>query len=547
MSHINISYDKIYYTTETIGINCFDLSVGGKELFKDSKLTMSPGSKYGLIGRNGSGKSSLLKKLIELKTDPNSKSMKINTLYVEQEIDLDERLPIDYVMDSNSKLKLVQKELERLTKELENEELDPDESLAYSKKCLDLEEILNLWNPDMERIKVYKILHGLGFTEQDLEKESKLFSGGWQMRLSLARALYLEPDLLLLDEPTNHLDLEAIIWLGNYLNEWKHTVIIVSHNIGFLNDVCDYILNIENKKLVQYKGNYSMFKKAKEAKQKEHEKEYEKYDKKLKELKKKGIEKSKINEFISKNEVKKPDRGHEVGIRFSEPYKMKSNAITLSNVSFSYVPDVPILSNVSISLDMDMKMVLVGPNGSGKSTLIKLMTGELKPTSGEVRINPQFRIGYYNQHFENFLPLDSTPIKYLNSIIPKELIKEGVPLEQMVRNYLGQVHLEASAHNKLISELSGGQKARVAIIRLIFGLPNCLILDEPTNHLDIETVESLITGLVNFQGGIIVITHEPELIDKFDGLVWMMDPELKGINRGIDTYEKYSEYILDNY
>lgn len=546
MSHINISYDKIYYTTETIGINCFDLSVQGKELFKDAKLVMSPGSIYGLIGKNGSGKSSLLRKLIELKTDPNSDSMKINTLYVEQEIDLDNRLPIDYVMDSNSKLTSCQNEMVKLKLELENEEIDPDYYDALQKKYLDLEQILNLWNPELERIKIQKILFGLGFTEQDLEKESKLFSGGWQMRLSLARALYLEPDLLLLDEPTNHLDLEAIIWLGNYLNEWKRTVIVVSHNIGFLNEVCDYIINIENKKLVQYKGNYYTFKKTSEAKQKEIEKEWEKYDKKLKEMKKKGIEKSKINEFISKNEVKRPEKTYEVGINFSQPYKMKSNAITLSDVSFAYDSNV-ILSNVSISLDMDTKMVLVGPNGSGKSTLIKLMTGELEPTGGEVRINPQFRIGYYNQHFENFLPLDQTPIQYLKTIIPKELIKEGIPPEQTVRNYLGQVRLEGSAHNKLISELSGGQKARVALIRLIFGLPHCLILDEPTNHLDIETVESLINGLVDFKGGVLVITHEPELIDKFEGLVWMMDPEIKGINREIDTYEKYIQYILNKY
>lgn len=547
MSHINISYDKIYNTNETIGINCFDLSVGGNILFKDAKLVMSPGSIYGLIGKNGSGKSSLLKKLVELKTDPNSESMKINTLYVEQEIDLDERLPIDYVMDSNSKLNQCQTSMNKIKEELENEEIDPEEYSILQKKYLDLEEVLNLWNPILEKIKIHKILHGLGFSETDLEKESKLFSGGWQMRLSLARSLYLEPELLLLDEPTNHLDLEAIIWLGNYLNEWKHTVIVVSHNIGFLNSVCDYILNIESKKLVQYKGNYSMFKRTNEAKKREQEKEWEKYDKKLKEMKKKQNDKSKINEFISKNEVKRPDKSYDVGINFSQPYKMKSNAITLSDVSFAYNENEPVLSNVSISLDMDTKIVLVGPNGSGKSTLIKLMTGELVPTNGEVRINPQFKIGYYNQHFENFLPYDQTPIQYLNSIIPKQLIKEGIPAEQMVRNYLGQVRLEASVHTKLMSELSGGQKARVALIRLIFGLPNCLILDEPTNHLDIETVESLINGLINFQGGIIVITHEPELIDKFNGLVWMMDPEIRGINWSIDTYEKYTQYILDKY
>jgi ATP-binding cassette subfamily F protein 1 len=552
MSHVNISYDKITYTTETININNFDLSVPGKELLTNSKLSLSSGSIYGLIGKNGSGKSSLLKKLVELKQD-SSISMKISTLYVEQEIDLDERNPVDFVLDSNYKQKKCQEELDKINRILESEEcdeMDPDEYDLVTEKARELAEILKLWNSDLEHVKVVKILSGLGFTESDLVKPSKLFSGGWQMRISLARSLYLEPDILLLDEPTNHLDLEAIIWLGDYLNEWTRTVIVVSHNIGFLNEICDYILNIEDsKQLVQYKGNYYGFKQAWQAKQKEAEKEWEKYEKKLKELRKKGTEKSKIDEFIKKNEVKKPEKPYNVSIQFSEPYQIKSNLITLSNVSFGYSPDKPILSGIDVGLDMGSKIVLVGPNGSGKSTLIKLMTGEIEPTSGEISVNTQARIGYYNQHFENQLPLDKTPIEYLQSIIPKDFVKDRM-VEQSVRSYLGQVKLEPSAHHKTIGELSGGQKARVAIIKLIFIQPHVLILDEPTNHLDIETVESLIDALVDFKGGILVITHEPELIEKLDGVTWMMesvtDSPAHTINRRIESYEKYCELILNN-
>jgi ATP-binding cassette subfamily F protein 1 len=394
------------------------------------------------------------------------------------------------------------------------------------------------------------ILSGLGFTESDLAKPSNLFSGGWQMRISLARSLYLEPDLLLLDEPTNHLDLEAIIWLGNYLNEWTHTVIVVSHNIGFLNEICDYILNIEDsKQLIQYKGNYYGFKKAWESKQKESAKEWEKYEKKLKDFRKKATEKSKIEEFISKNEVKRPDKPYNVSILFSQPNYIRSNLVNLTNVSFGYSTDKPILSDINVGLDMKSKIVLVGPNGSGKSTLIKMMTGDIKPTSGEVSVNTQAQIGYYNQHFENQLPLDKTPIQYLQTIIPTDFVKDGM-IEQSVRSYLGQVKLEANAHNKMIGELSGGQKARVAIIKLIFLQPHILILDEPTNHLDIETVESLIDALVDFEGGILVITHEPELIEKLNGIIWMMEPvpgsTAHTINRNIESYEKYCELILDN-
>jgi ATP-binding cassette subfamily F protein 1 len=509
---------------------------------------MCPGSKYGLIGKNGSGKSSLLKKLVELRGDTNTQGYKISTLYVEQEIELDSRTPVEFVLDSNYKQKFWESELEKINAFIESDEyekLEIDECECLLNKADELTQFIKLWNPDLERVRVIKILKGLGFTESDLLKESNLFSGGWQMRISLARALYLEPDLLLLDEPTNHLDLEAIIWLSNYLDDWKHTAIIVSHNIGFLNDVCDYILNIENKKLVSYKGNYHSFKTAFEAKIKETEKEWEQYDKKLKDMKKKGAEKSKITDFIKAKEVKRPEKPNSVNLEFQDQQMMKSRVISLSDVSFGYDETKPILSNVSVGIDMGSKVVLVGPNGSGKSTLIKLMVGELEPTSGEIFINGQCRIGYYNQHFENQLPLGDTPIEYLRSIIPPEFVKNGA-IDQSVRGYLGQVKLEATAHNKKISELSGGQKARVAIVKLIFQQPHCLILDEPTNHLDIETVESLIKALTHFEGGILVITHEPDLIEKIDARLWVMNPETKNINTKIDSYEEYCKFILSN-
>ncbi len=549
MAYISITYDKFTYTNETIGINSFDMTVPGKELFKDSKLSMSPGNIYGLIGKNGSGKSCLLKKLLELKNycKVNINSMKINTLYVEQEIELDARFPIEFVLDSNFKQRKYERELDEINQIIESDAVDTMETEEYEKlieKADELNNFLSNWNPGKENAKVSKILHGLGFSTSDLSKSSNLFSGGWQMRLSLARALYLEPDLLLLDEPTNHLDLEAIIWLSDYLNSWKHTVIVVSHNIGFLNDVCTYILSIEEKKLVQYKGNYSLYKSALKVKQKEAFSNWEIYDKKLKDLRNKSKEKSKVDEFIAKNCVKKPEKPYEVNIHFVNQPKIKSNAISLNDVSFGYNPDNMILSNINLGIDMESRIVLVGPNGSGKSTLIKLMMGEIKPTSGEVYVGSHFRFGYYNQHFENHLPLDKTPIDYLKTIIPDEFVKG--PIEQSVRSYLGDVKLEPSAHTKKISELSGGQKARVAIVKLIFLRPHCLILDEPTNHLDIETVEAIIDALVNFDGGILVITHEPELIDKMDSQVLMMDPEIKNINKSISNYDDYCKFILNN-
>ena len=536
----NITYDKFTITNETININNFDISVSGKQLLKNATLQLSPGKKYGLLGPNGSGKTTLLLNLLELRNKDNQETSKIYTLYVDQEIKLDQRNPVDFILDSNYKQRNIQKSIDEINILLESDTLEDDEIESYQQKMIDLTEIISNWNPEKEESLVIRILIGLGFSLSDLHKESQLFSGGWQMRVSLARSLYLDPDLLLLDEPTNHLDLEATIWLTNYLETWKHTAIIISHNIGFINDVCDYILNIENQKLGMYKGNYASFKKAYQIKLITAEKEWETFNKKVQALKKKGNKKE-SEEYINKHNVNRPPKPFDGVIDFGKPAIIKSNLITMDNASFAYDENL-ILSNINFGMDMNSRIVLVGPNGSGKSTLVKLLCGEIKPSTGEINVHPQLNIAYYNQHFDNQLPLNQTPIEYLHSIIPKDFIKNGNS-DQTIRSYLGKVRLEGSAHIKKISELSGGQKARVAIVKLIFKQPNCLILDEPTNHLDLETVESLIDGLKEFKGGILVITHDHNLIQEIDASILMMDPFEKKIKM-IESYEKYCDYIL---
>jgi len=536
----NITYDKFTITNETININNFDISVSGKQLLKNATLQLSPGKKYGLLGPNGSGKTTLLLNLLELRNKDNQETSKIYTLYVDQEIKLDQRNPVDFILDSNYKQRNIQKSIDEINILLESDTLEDDEIESYQQKMIDLTDIISNWNPEKEESQVIRILIGLGFSLSDLHKESHLFSGGWQMRVSLARSLYLDPDLLLLDEPTNHLDLEATIWLTNYLETWKHTAIIISHNIGFINDVCDYILNIENQKLGMYKGNYASFKKAYQIKLVTAEKEWETFNKKVQALKKKGNKKE-SEEYINKNNVNRPPKPFDGVIDFGEPAIIKSNLITMDNASFAYDENL-ILSNINFGMDMNSRIVLVGPNGSGKSTLVKLLCGEIKPSTGEINVHPQLNIAYYNQHFDSQLPLNQTPIEYLHSIIPKDFIKNGNS-DQTIRSYLGKVRLEGSAHIKKISELSGGQKARVAIVKLIFKQPNCLILDEPTNHLDLETVESLIDGLKEFKGGILVITHDHNLIQEIDASILMMDPFERKIKM-IESYEKYCDYIL---
>jgi len=537
MTSFNFVTDKLTYTSDSISINKFSLSIAGKNLFIDSPLTISPGNIYGLIGKNGCGKTSLLKQLALNKLFSDSK---IRVLYVEQELEMGEKNPVEFIFESNVKLVALAKEVEDLDKILEND-LEDEEYEKLSEKQRALQTELSSYNKEGDLGKIKSILNGLGFSRQSMEQSCLLFSGGWRMRISLARALYLEPDLLLLDEPTNHLDLEAIIWLSNYMDTWKGVSIIVSHNIGFLNDVCSHILNIEHHKLATYKGNYKMFKLLLKQKLKEEEKAYDAYEKKLKDFRKKATGKNSVDEYIKKNVVPKPDKLYEVHINFLPISHFKSHVIKVDDVSFSY-EDKLILKDVNIGIDMKTRATLVGPNGSGKSTFMKLIIGEIKPQCGSIWMQNGLRIGYYNQHFEEKLPLDVTPIQFLKNIVPKDLIESD--REKTVRAYLGKVKLEGDAHNKLIRELSGGQKARVAFINLIFNKPQILLLDEPTNHLDIETVEGLIEGLQAYEGAIILITHEPELINALESELWIMDAEKKVVEISKNTYEEYRQKIL---
>ena len=561
----NFTYNKLTYTSDSISINNFSLNVPGKKLFQDSPLVISPGNIYGLIGKNGCGKTSLLKQLslTDLFADN-----KIQVLYVDQELDVSDTNPVEFIFSSNTKIALIMNQMENIEKEMKR--LEDEEELQYQKEELqyqdnklnnnipidnseqleklndtyrDLQEETRGFNKKAEIGKIKSILHGLGFTHDSMEQPCTIFSGGWRMRISLARALYMEPDLLLLDEPTNHLDLEAIIWLVNYIESWKGVAIIVSHNIGFLNETCSHIMNVENLKLVTYKGNYTMFKDTQKQKQKCLIKTYDTYEKKLKEFKKKNTVKNTVDEFIKKHEVPKPERPYNVKINFRATSAFKSHVIKLENVCFSY-GDKEILNNIELGMDMSTRATLVGLNGSGKSTLMKLISGELEPLSGTVWTQHNMRIGYYTQHFEEQLPMNKTPVEYLLDCIPDNLIE--CSRENTVRSYLGRLKLEGTAHNKKINELSGGQKARVALVKLIFQQPHILLLDEPTNHLDIESVDALIDGLKEFDGGILLITHEPELINSLESELWVMNKNTKQVYIYPKSYNDYCQEIINS-
>lgn len=351
-----------------------------------------------------------------------------------------------------------------------------------------------------------RILFGLGFDAEMQVRPTRFFSGGWRMRISLARALFMEPTLLMLDEPTNHLDLNAVIWLDDYLQKWKKTLLVVSHDQDFLNSVCQEILHLEQKKLVVYKGNYDNFKELEATRHKQLIKDWEKQEKKLRELKAKGLTKENAEKAQLKAKSREPGarskkqeaaaassggtesaesqvtllaRPREYVVVFSFPtvVHLSPPILEVRDVNFRYAPHLPwLFRGLNFGLDMSSRVCIVGPNGSGKSTIIKLITEEVTPPEGEVRRNPRLRIGTYNQHFVDRLPMEDTPVEYL-------LRKFEDENYQSVRNKLGKYGLEGHAHTIPIRDLSGGQKARVVFVELSLMQPHLLFLDEPTNNL----------------------------------------------------------------
>ena len=513
---------------KNIIVEDFSLSIEKKILFDNSELKIIYGNKYGLIGKNGIGKTTLLNH-INKKILPISEHLDI--LLVEQEVKSSDKNVLETVLDANEKKRKMEKQIEIMEDKIDKEEIN----MEFLEEMNIIKEELKLIGSDRDESVVKKILYGLGFSEEEQKQATKYFSGGWRMRIALAKALYMEPTLLILDEPTNHLDLNAVLWLTNYLITWKKGLLIVSHNQTFLNDICTDILHIDNFKINYYKGNYINFIK-KQSKNKELEQtKWVKYEKQIKAMKKNNTHKDKINEFIRIQNIKKPEKEYKVNIDFGNPTILKGELIKLENVCFGY--NKLLLNNVNIEIYQNSRITIVGPNGVGKTTLINLIVNNLESTQGDIYRNQALKIAYYNQHFINILPQDKTPVDYLLEI-------NGKYKEQEIRQMLGIIGLEGYNHKKIIGELSGGQKARVVLVYCQILNPHLLVMDEPTNHLDIETINGLIEGINNFKGAIILVTHDMELITETNSDLWVI--ENKKIKKYKGDYEDYKEDILNN-
>ena len=484
---------------------------GTKVLLENADVALNPGDRIGLIGPNGSGKSSLFALLRgELHADQGEVDFpaRWRVAHVAQETPALERAAIEYAIDGDTTLR-------RLERELAGAEADDDGHLMG-----ELHAALGDADAYTARSRAERLLHGLGFSHEQMGEPVASFSGGWRMRLNLAQALMCPSDLLLLDEPTNHLDLDAILWVEDWLKRYEGTLVIVSHDRDFLDGVVDVVAHIDNKKLKRYSGNYSDFERQRAAavvllagmaeKQQREREHLESFINRFRAKASKAKQAQSRMKMLAKMEELAPLHvSAPFSFEFREPLKAPDPLLTLEGVDAGYRMeggfDKAVVRGIKFTLQSGQRYGLLGINGAGKSTLIKTLAGELPPLSGKVLHNKGLSIGYFAQHQVEMLRDDESPLWHLARCAPRTR-------EQELRAFLGGFNFPGDMATGPIRDFSGGEKARLALAMIVWARPNLLLLDEPTNHLDLETREALTVALAQFEGTLVLVSHDRHLL-----------------------------------
>ncbi|PNG42265.1 ATP-binding cassette domain-containing protein [Pseudomonas sp. Tul1A2] len=516
------------------------LQRGPQRLLEDAELTLHAGHKAGLIGANGAGKSSLFA-LIRGELHPDSGDCFLpadwRIAHMRQEIETLERLAVDYVLDGDLRLREVQRDLAAA------------EAAHDGAAQARLHSELDSADGYTADARARKLLAGLGFTNEQMDRQVGDFSGGWRMRLNLAQALMCPSDLLLLDEPTNHLDLDAIIWLEEWLKSYPGTLLLISHDRDFLDEVVDHVAHVDQRKITLYRGGYTAFERARAERLAQQQQAYEKQQ----------AQRAHMESYIARfkaqatkarqaqSRIKALERMEELSAAhvdspfdfvFRESSKISSPLIDLSDASLGY-GEKTILEKVKLQLTPGARIGLLGPNGAGKSTLIKNLAGELSPIAGRLTRGENTVVGYFAQHQLDSLDSKASPLLHMQRLAPTER-------EQTLRDFLGGFDFRGARIDEPVLNFSGGEKARLALALIAWERPNLLLLDEPTNHLDLEMRLALTMALQEFSGAVLVVSHDRHLLksttDNFylvaDGKVEEFDGDLEDYARWLVEYRQ---------
>ena len=514
---------------------------GTKPLFEQADLTINPGEKVGLIGANGSGKSTLFALLRdELHTDSGSIDLPKHwrIAHVAQETPALDRTAVEYVIDGDVGLRSLEQALAAL--EAQGDAADGHQIAELHAQLLDVDAY-------SARSRAEQLLVGLGFAADQFERAIASFSGGWRMRLNLAQALMCPSDLLLLDEPTNHLDLDAILWLEDWLRRYAGTMVVISHDRDFLDGVTDVIVHIDHRKLKRYAGNYSAFERQRAAQLALAQSLLEKQQRKRAHLQsfidrfkakatKAKQAQSRIKALAKMEELAPLRAAATFSFEFREPERAPNPLLVLDHVDAGYrdaAGDKAILRNISFSLQAGQRIGLLGVNGAGKSTFIKTIAGDIAPLAGQLSTGKGLVVGYFAQHQLEMLRPDDSPLMHLTRIAPDVR-------EQVLRDFLGSFNFPGEMVKQSIAPFSGGEKARLALALIVWQRPNLLLLDEPTNHLDLETREALTEALAQFDGTLVLVSHDRHLLRATtDEFLIVADGQLKPFDGDLDDYRDW--------